>query len=125
MTIAVVLDSSAMVAFAIGSVAVGELLMLVDEEARFVALPAAALAQAFARTGPDDHHVLRMLVRGARSVVVPLDDETAEGVGLVARKADLARAHAATVATGSSAILVTAEPGEFTGLVSPHMIVQF
>ena len=124
MTIGLVLDSSAMAAFAVGSVAVGELLVLVDEEASFVALPAAALAQAFARTERDDHDVLRMLVRGASSVVLPLDDGVAEDVGLVARRADVAKAHAATVATDASVVLVTAEPQEFVGLVDPGMIIE-
>ncbi|GAA0895950.1 hypothetical protein [Virgisporangium aurantiacum] len=124
MTIALVLDSSAMAAFAAGSVSVGELIVLVDEEAQFVALPAAALAQAFARTGPDDRGVLRMLVRGARSVVAPLDADGSEGVGLVARRCDLATAHAAVVATDRSAVLVTAEPAAFAGLVDKEMIIE-
>jgi hypothetical protein len=124
MTIALVLDSSAMAAFAVGSVSVGELIMLVDEEARFVALPAAALAQAFARTSPEDHGVLRMLIRGARSVGAPLDAEVTEGVGLVARRSDLATAHAAVIATDTSAVLVTAEPDTFAGLVDKEMIIE-
>ena len=124
MTVALVLDSSAMAAFAVGSGPVGELIMLVDEESQFVALPAAALAQAFARTSPDDRGVLRMLVRGARSVVAPLDAEICEGVGLVARRCDLATAHAALIATDMSAVLVTAEPGVFAGLVDKEMIIE-
>jgi hypothetical protein len=123
-TIALVLDSSAMAAFAVGSVSVGELIMLVDEESQFVALPAAALAQAFARTGADDRAVLRMLVRGPRSVVAPLDAEVTENVGLVARRSDLATAHAAVIATDMSAVLVTAEPDAFAGLVAKEMIIE-
>jgi len=123
-TIALVFDLSAMVAYARGSLAVGELLMLADEEDSLVALPGVALAQAFASTLDADRNMLRILVGLAGTVVLPLDDEVAERVGRFAQRTDLWTAHAVTSATDAWAHLVTAQPGKVAGLVDEEMIIE-
>jgi hypothetical protein len=123
-TIALVLDSSAMVAYARGNVAVGELLILADEEDSRVGLPGVALAQAFASTLDADHNMLRILIGNAGTVVLPLDDEVAERVGRFAHRTDLWTAHAVISATDAWANLVTAEPGKVAGLADEGMIIE-
>jgi hypothetical protein len=124
MTISLVLDTSAMVAYARGSIAVGELLILVDEEANLVALPGVALAQAFADTVDAEHDMLRILAQTAPAVVLPLSDGVIEDVGRLATKTDVATAHAVTSATDAQAILVIAKPKTVDGLVPERMIIE-
>jgi hypothetical protein len=71
MTIRMVLDSSAVLSYSMGSPQVGEVLgELFEEPGWRFAVPAVCLAEASAIT--DDHDVLMLLGRHARGVVTPL-----------------------------------------------------
>jgi hypothetical protein len=121
----VVLDTSAMVAYARGSVAVGELIVLVSEEsAGRVNLPVVALAEAYGRVDEADHPMLGLLKAGERSVVAPLDPGAAAHVGVVGRRIGLGTAHAVSVIAISDGYLVTADLSSVKGLVDERLIIE-
>lgn len=113
-----------MVEYARGSDAVGELLLLAREDARFVGLPAAALAQAFADASDGDHAMLRLLAAGRGAVVVPLADDDVHQVGVLSRRAGVGTAHALRATVDSGALLVTAQPKMVEGPIDVRMIIE-
>ncbi len=117
--IAAVLDTSALLAYARGQVAVGELIAEISDERRQVGVPAACLAQARAAV-PDDLGAahLMLLTTTPTVVVLPLGpDETGRAdpvwqVGRLARAAggDLGLGHAIRAALAHEAYYATTEP---------------
>jgi hypothetical protein len=118
----VVLDTSAIRAFARGSVAVGEILMILGEEANRAALPAVAMAEAF----DDLEHIAmnRYLLGHPRTEVIPLDVIDIEDVGLLSGLPSLGHAHAVVTARRLATFLLTGEPDSFVGFVDKEMIIE-
>jgi hypothetical protein len=123
-TIGLVLDASAMVAYARGSEAVGELIVLLGEERRDVALPVVALADAFGRSDESRHAMLRVLLGVAGAVPIPLDPIAAAAVGVLGRRLGLGVAHAVVLAAAYDAYLVTADASALRGLVDDDLIIE-
>lgn len=122
-----VLDASAMESYARGHIHVGELIAEVPDELKpFLGIPAAALAEAYVRSVGDDlrRAKLDVLATSDASVVFGLDLPEARELGTFANTADgdLARLHAAWVATSCKAFFVTTEPKKAVGLVNDDAI---
>jgi hypothetical protein len=124
--IAVVLDTSALLAYVDGHVAVGELIAEVADEDRRVAVPAVCLAQARAAVDDDFAAAHLLLLTSAPTVAVePLGlarNATAESiwrVGEIGRDADrdIGAGHAAYVAIDHRAHLATMRPDTFAALM--------
>jgi hypothetical protein len=124
MTLGLVLDPSAMVAYARGSEAIGELIILLAEENRTVALPAAALADAFGRCDDSEHAMLRVLAGAASNLVVPLDAADVAAVGVLGRRIGLGTAHAVAVAADYDSYFATVDPGTVRGLLDEDLIIE-
>jgi hypothetical protein len=115
--IAVVLDTSALLSYVAGEVAIGELIAEVADEGRHVGVPAVCLAGAHAATDSDlgialltllvTTPVVRPLPLGADPAV---DDARQAGVLARAAGGDLALGHAARAAIAHQAHLATADP---------------
>jgi len=124
--IAVVLDASALLAYASSDPAVGELISEVSEVQRQVGVPATCLAQARAATSTrlGAAHLL-LLTTSPDVVVLPLAPDGLSRadavlqVGEFARAAggDLALAHAAREALAHGAYLATREPARVKELL--------
>jgi hypothetical protein len=123
-TLGLVLDPGAMVAYARGSEAIGELIILLAEEDRAVALPAVALADAFGRCDDGEHAMLRVLAGASSSLVVPLDQADAAAVGVLGRRVGLGTAHAVTVAVGFDSYFATVDPTAVRGLLDEDLIIE-
>lgn len=124
MNVALVLDPSAMIAYARGSDAVGELLLVIAEEHRRIALPAVAVAEAFRQAAEDTHGMLRLLANYGSAMVAALDPRDAEEVGVAARSTSLGVGHAAVVARAANTYLLTADPKAVAGLVDDELIIE-
>jgi hypothetical protein len=123
-TVDAVLDPSAMVAWARGSAAMGELLALAAEEQRHLVLPAVALAEAF-RTAPDrTAAMLRLLAGHVRTATAPLDPVDIEPVGVAARAVPLGVAHAVVMTSRTGAYLVTASVRSLGGLLTDDVVIE-
>ena len=116
--IAVVLDTSALLAYVDGQVAVGELIAEVADEDRRVGVPAACLAAAHAATTSEVGSALLSLLMTAPAIrLLPLGADPgvdeARQVGAFARAAggDIATGHAARVALAYQAHYATTRPG--------------
>jgi hypothetical protein len=117
--VAVVLDASALLGYAHGLLAVGELIAEISDERRHVGVPAACLAAARATVTDDgDAAQLVLLTTSPTVVVVPLGaDEVGRAdplwrVGDFARAAggDLATGHAVHAALAHGAYYATTDP---------------
>jgi hypothetical protein len=113
-----------MIAFARGSATVGELLTMVGEEDRRVALPAAALAEAFRVDVDGSKAMLWLLARHERATVAPLDAADAEPVGMAARAVPLGVAHAVVLTSRTKAYLATTSAKSLAGLVGEELIIE-
>jgi hypothetical protein len=122
MNTTVVLDPSAIRAYARGSLAVGELLMLLGEDGNAAALPAVAMADAF--NGVVDVEMLRHLMSHDRTHIVPLDHSDVEGVGSLGPRTSLGLAHAVVTSRRLDSYLVTAKPKAVEGLIKEGMIIE-
>jgi hypothetical protein len=124
--VAVVLDTSALLAYADGLLAVGELTAEISDERRHVGIPAACLAQARAAV-PDEFGAaqLVLLTTSSTIVVLPLG---ADGIGRAdplwrvgdfARVAggDLALGHAVHAALTHGAYYATTEPARASAVL--------
>jgi hypothetical protein len=121
----VVLDTSAMVAYARGGVAVGELIVMVAEEGNgTVALPVVALADAYGRADDADHPMLALLSNGTRSRLVRLDPATVDEVGSAGRRVGLGTAHALKIAVDFDRYLVTADAKSIAGMIEDRLILE-
>jgi hypothetical protein len=111
--VAVVLDASALDAYAAGVVAVGELMAEVADEGRLVGVPATCLVQA--RASAADRFALdqfALLATVDAVAVLPLDVEGVREVGEFTRSAagDIGLGHAVQTALAHEAYYVTAQP---------------
>ena len=124
--IAAVLDTWAVLAYADGHVAVGELLTMVAEEGRLAAVPASCLVAARAATA-DDFGVQQLgrLTSASAVAVLPLMPDEALEVGRLAGFAggDAAAGHATHVAFAHEAHYVTTRPRTAAGFLPPHWSV--
>lgn len=111
--VAVVLDTTALIAYTRGQVSVGELMAEVADEGRHVAVPAACLSAAYAAGRGDLHTAMLALLMTSPVVrIVPLGPETARQAGVLARAADgdIALGHAAVIALTHEAHYATTDP---------------
>jgi hypothetical protein len=124
--IAVVLDTSALLGYADGNVAVGELIAEVADEDRRVAVPAACFAQARAAVDDDVAAAHLLLLTSAPTISIePLGlgwPNTAESIwriGEIARESDrdIGVGHAIYVAIDRRAHLATMQPNVFAALL--------
>lgn len=111
--VAVVLDASAVLAYADGRLAVGELIAMVGEEGRLVAVPVSCLVTA--RAVVADEFAVKQLGRLTRIesvAVLPLMSDEAMEVGQRARvtNGDVGAGHAVHVALTYEAYFATTEP---------------
>ncbi len=120
MRITVVLDTSAVVAYARGSVAVGELLMMVGEDGDQVGVPVTCLAEAYSVTKVDDRAALRYLSAGLPAVtVLPLELSDAQRVGGLARQSSIGCGHAVATTVRTNAYIATFEGDTIRNLAGP------
>jgi hypothetical protein len=109
-TLQVVLDTSAVAAYAHGSVAVGELLMMVAEEGGQTGVPVTCVAEAYAEVDEVSAAMLAHLTAAAPGVVVlPMELKDAAPVGLTSRLSSLGVAHAVVAAKGAGVYIATAD----------------
>ena len=108
----VVLDTSAVAAYAHGSLAVGELIMMVADEGDEIGVPMTCVAEVYAAVEVDgveaamlDH--LTVAVPGI--VVLPLDLPDAAEIGRYARSSSLGVGHAIVTAINTGCYLATAD----------------
>jgi predicted nucleic acid-binding protein len=117
--VAAVLDTSAVLAYADGQVAVGELLTMIAEEGRLAAVPASCLVAA--RAAVTDDFGVEQLVRLTRAdavAVLPLSADEALEVGRLARSAgDAGAGHAAHAAFMHGAYFATTQPKVVVGFL--------
>lgn len=124
--VAVVLDTSAVLAYADGQVAVGELLTMVAEEGRLAAVPAVCLGAARAAVIDEfGGQQLARLTSASAVAVLPLMPDEALEVGRLARPAggDLAAGHATYVAFTHEAYYATTQPKTASGFLPPHWTI--
>lgn len=120
MTATLVLDTSAAVAYMRQSLAVGELLAVIDEDDDTVILPATCLAGAAAQANGAELALLRVLAALPGVAVTPLAPDAAIEVGGLARQAaDLTLAHAVVEAVAHDAQLASAEPAAARKVLPP------
>lgn len=109
--IRVVLDTTAITAYAGTSVAVGEIIAEVGDENALAALPLTCLAQAYQCVPDDQLPAIGLLVALANTVVV--DTDPADWLALAGLARDLGRVDAAAallLAVDCDGYVVTAEP---------------
>jgi len=106
-----VLDTSAVVAYAGGSISVGELLAEIADEHADVAIPDLCLAEAAARLDPGAWPALDVLVGLPHCLILPLPDW--RDVALLAPTLGLTRAAALVWAAAHGAHLLTAGPDRY------------
>ncbi|GIJ44262.1 hypothetical protein Val02_11480 [Virgisporangium aliadipatigenens] len=108
-----VLDTTAMLAFTDGSVAVGETIReVVDEDAGY-ALPHLCLAEAVALIDGERLPLLHLLAQHTHATVEPADDDW-EALGLATRTfGTSARGSAVAATTRHRAYLLTATPADY------------
>lgn len=121
MSVSVVLDPSAIRAYARGSIAVGEMFVILGEEANVAGLPAVAMAQAFGDT--ERLAMNQYLVDHPRIEVVALDASNVEEVGLLSGLPSFGHAHAVVAARQLATFLMTEEPDTFDGFFDKDMII--
>lgn len=108
MGVTLVLDTSAILAYARRSLAVGELLAVVNEDGDSTAVPAACLVEAAAHVNDADVDMLRLLVGLPGVEASSLKASVALGMGALARTGGgVAMAHAATEALTHGAQVAT------------------
>jgi hypothetical protein len=126
MTIKAVLDRSALRSYAAGHVHVGELMNEIVDEEGHLAVPTAALAEAYAESIGDAsaEALLDLLVALPGITVLNLDGSNAMPVGEIASFADgnLPRSHAVWAAQKYTAYYLTTEPDTVTDLLAPLQI---
>ena len=124
--IAVVLDTSALLGYVDGHIAVGELIAEVADEERLVAVPAVCFAQARAAVNDDVAAAHLLLLTSAPAITIePLGfarPDTAESTWRVGEMAvmadrDIAIGHAAYAAIDHRSHLATMRPHVFAALL--------
>jgi hypothetical protein len=126
--VAAVLDTSALLAYVAGHVAVGELIAEISDERRHLGVPAVCLASA--RAAVDDAAAaahLRLLTTTSAIVILPLSTDRVGGVDAVWHVGELARAaggdlsvgHAARAALEHEAYYATTRPDRAAAVLPP------
>ncbi len=119
MSVTVVLDTTAVLAYAKGSIAVGELLSIVADDGHTALIPAACLAEAHRRQA-DNSALLRVLAAAPCVELAPLMPEQAAEVGAGAGgSAGLDQGHAAVEAVARGAQLATQDVAIMSLLLPP------
>ncbi len=122
--IRLVLDTSAVLAYAAGSFDLGETMAEVVEEGARFAVPAICLAEA-SRLAEDDHRAgVLLLTRHTSAVVLPLGADDWQSLGAAASvlgRIDLAAA--LLTALRADAIVATAEPARYDPEGTGHLPV--
>ena len=125
MTVQVVLDPSAILAYGRASIAVGELIMMVGEEAGDVGVPVVALAEAYADAKGIEPTMVEHLAGGLSAVrVLPVDPMDARRIGELSRQVSLGLAHAVTAARREQAFLVTANGDAVRRVFDERLIID-
>ena len=95
MTVAVILDTTALVAYARLDISVGELIFVVEEDGDSVGVPALCVLAAHDELSPDDRYWLDMfLSRTEGPLVLPLPGEDSWAVAASGKRHDVAHAYA-------------------------------
>ncbi len=120
--VAVVLDASALRAYADGVIAVGELMSEVADEGRYVGIPSACLVAARASVDEDDTFAagqIAFLLTVDAVAVLPLDASDVLEVAEYTRAAggDISMGHAVCAALAHEAFYVTARPKQAMGVL--------
>jgi hypothetical protein len=123
-----VLDHTALQSYASGQLHVGELLgEVADQENAFVAIPAVALLEAYARSIDDAEAraLLNYLVTLPSAVVLDLGMETVPRAAGHVRtmRGNMPRAHAVWVAMAHEALCVTTEPEAYPDQILADQVV--
>jgi hypothetical protein len=120
----IVLDTSAILAYGRAGVHVGELIMMVSEEAGAVGVPVACLVEAYAEAKPLETTTIDYLATGLAAVsVLPLDPADARRIGEMSRHASVGMAHAITAATRERSFIVTADGATVRSLVDDDSLI--
>jgi hypothetical protein len=110
-TATLVLDTTAIAAYMRQSLAVGELIAVIDEDGDTVIAPAVCLAEAATQAKGPESDLLRVLTELPGVAVTPLAGSAAIDTGALARDTgSLGLAHAITEALANGAQLATADP---------------
>jgi hypothetical protein len=125
--VAAVLDTSALLAYAAGHVAVGELIAEISDERRSLGVPAVCLASARAVVTDDGAAHLRLLTTASAVVILALATDPMGGIDPVWQVGELARAaggdlgvgHAARAALAHEAYYATMRPDRAAAALPP------
>ncbi|MFY1686580.1 hypothetical protein [Plantactinospora sp. WMMB782] len=121
--IRIVLDSTAIAAYADRSIAVGEIITQVGEENSLVALPVACLAEAFLHIHEGELPLVAVLAAHPSTVVVNAD--VSDWLDLAGLARDLGRVDAATalmLALRTDGYILTKQPGLYDGFEGAPVI---
>jgi hypothetical protein len=116
-TVTTVLDTSTLLAYTKGSLAVGELLSIITDDGDTALIPAACLAEAYRQM--DGENSLLSLLSGIPCVAhAPLTPEQAAEVGAISAKGGgVDSGHAIVETLAADAQLVTTEAAKMRGLL--------
>ncbi|MEJ3748758.1 hypothetical protein WEI85_36460 [Actinomycetes bacterium KLBMP 9797] len=118
MSVTVVLDTSALLAYSKGSIAVGELVSIVADDDDTVLVPAACLAEAYRQLPVGQDALLGILTDVTSVEIAPLASEDAPAVGASARTVSgIDLGHAAAEAVRHDAQLATQESAAMSRLL--------
>ncbi|MBO0867826.1 MAG: hypothetical protein J2P15_04600 [Micromonosporaceae bacterium] len=118
MTIRAVLDTSAIRAYAAGSIDVGELIGEFSDEGAQFGLPVLCLAEAATSASPHTLRMLNILTHHPDAVILPVEaDQWQDAATGSTLYGTLARGCSAlAVATGRADYVITAEPHAYPGI---------
>ncbi|WP_027345959.1 hypothetical protein [Hamadaea tsunoensis] len=128
MNVSIVLDTSAVLAYAsLDGVAVGELIYTVQESGAMVGIPALVLVDAWPELDDAQRAIVTDLYSqdGGPVVVLPLDETAVPPVSALAGQVGHATAHVvASILAHGESTLATYEPGRVKGLVDPYDVLE-
>jgi hypothetical protein len=120
-SVTVILDTTAVLAYTKGSIAVGELLSIVADDGDTAVVPASCLAEAYRQLAEGGDALLAVLSAVPCVEVAPLAAERATEVGVAARRsAGIDVGHAAAEAVGHGAQLATQDGAAMSRLLPAH-----
>jgi hypothetical protein len=118
MSVTVVFDTSAVLAYVKGSIAVGELLSIIADDGDTVLVPTACLAAACRQVPHEDEAMLAILAGAPCVASGPLTADQAIEVGAVTRRSSaIDLGHAAVEAVGHNAQLATQDVAAMSRLL--------